>query len=156
MPLTITMREDAGFSLHEEGEWYDGTLVAIEELTDGQYGPGLKWIMNLDGDVTTEDGRPRDTWAFSSQKLSPRSKLYKWVKGILGESRMPAAGGTLDLSQIIGARVKVMFEHVPGFDDSGQPITKEKVVGIKTAGTATPSPAPAPAPAPAEAAPEPF
>lgn len=143
MPLQLTVKESGGFDLHEEGEWYTGTVVDIEDLPDGQYGPGLKFIINLDGE-TFDDGKPRDTWAFCSQNLSPRSKLYKWAKGILGEGNMPAAGQTLDLGQIIGKRVKVMFEHVPGMSPEGDPITKEKVVNIKTAGDA---PAPAAAPA---------
>lgn len=159
MPLTVTMKEGGGFDLHEEGEWHPGTLVDIEDLPDGQYGPGLKWIINLDGDVY-DDGKPRDTWAFCSQTLSPRSKLYKWAKGILGETAMPQAGQTLDLGQLVGKRVKVMFEHGPGMTPEGDPITKEKVVGIKAAGD-TPAPAPTPETkpaAPAHVAPddEPF
>lgn len=148
MPLTVTMKEGGGFDLHEEGEWHPGTLVDIEDLPDGQYGPGLKWIINLDGDVY-DDGKPRDTWAFCSQTLSPRSKLYKWAKGLLGESGMPQAGQTLDLGQLVGKRIKVMFEHIPGMTPEGDPITKEKVVGIKATGD-TPEATPAPAPAPKE------
>lgn len=143
-PVTVTMTESKGFDLKEEGEWYSGTLVDLEDLPDGQYGPGLKWIVNLDGDVY-DDGKPRDTWAFCSQTLSPRSKLYKWAKGILGETAMPKPGETLDLGQLIGKRVKLMFEHVPGFDPDGNPITRERVVQIKAAGEAAPA-APAPAP----------
>lgn len=158
MSLTVTMTESAGFELHEEGEWYEGIISSIEPADDRGFGPGLKWIINLDGEVDAINGEPRDTWAFSSQKLSPRSKLYKWVKGILGEGRMPEPGGVLDLASVVGARVKVMFEHTPGTDENGQAITREKVVGIKTAGTQTPPAAPPadPVPAPVEAQPEPF
>ena len=148
-PPTITMRESGGFDLHEEGEYYTGTVVDIEDLPDGQYGPGLKWFINLDGEIL-DDGKPRDTWAFCSQTLSPRSKLYKWAKGILGESALPASGQTLDLGQMIGKRVKVMFEHAPAMDPDGNPITREKVVTIKAAENGA---APAPSqPAPAQPA----
>lgn len=137
MPLQIPVKESGGFDLHEEDEWYVGTIVDIEELPDGQYGPGLKFIINLDGE-TFDDGKPRDTWAFCSQNLSPRSKLGKWIKGIVGD--LPAAGQVFDLGTLIGARVKVMFEHVPGMTADGDPITREKVVAIKTAGQTQPQP----------------
>lgn len=135
MSLTTVMKETSGFDLHEENEWYEGTITDIEE-TDGQYGPGYKFIINLDGE-TFDDGNARDTWAFCSQTLSPRSKLYKWAKGILGEAAMPAAGEPFDLGQLIGARIKAMFEHHPGTTPEGEAITKEKVVALKTAGSQT-------------------
>ena len=150
MPLQITVKESGGFDLHEEDEWYVGTIVDIEELPDGQFGPGLKFIINLDGE-TFDDGKPRDTWAFCSQNLSPRSKLGKWIKGILGE--LPPAGQVFDLGQLIGARVKTMFEHVPGMTPEGDPVTRERVVAIKTAGNAPAPAAKAAHQAPAE---EPF
>jgi hypothetical protein len=160
MSLTVTMTESGGFELHEENEFYEGTITSIEEAEDRGFGPGLKWIINLDGETDAISGEPRDTWAFCSQKLSPRSKLYKWARGVLGEAGMPAAGGTLDLTSIIGARVKVMFEQVPGTDENGNAVTRERVVAIKTSSTAAPvaaTPAPAAPAAPQAAAqPEPF
>lgn len=161
MTLTVTMSESGGFELHEEGEFYEGTLTSIEEAEDRGFGPGLKWIINLDGETDAISGLPRDTWAFSSQKLSPRSKLYKWAKGVLGEAALPAPGGTLDLGSIVGARVKIMFEHAPGSDENGNPITREKVVVIKSTGIPAPAAEPAPAPAAAPVQPaaptaEPF
>lgn len=155
MPLQITVKESGGFDLHEEGEWYTGTIVDIEDLPDGQYGPGLKFIINLDGE-TFDNGTARDTWAFCSQNLSPRSKLYKWVKGIVGEANMPQAGETLDLGQLIGRRVKVMFEHVPGMSPDGDPITKERVVNLKASGDTPPPAAEQPKQAHQPPAEEPF
>lgn len=128
MPLTITATEAGGFDLHEADEWYDGMVVAIEE-TEGQWGPGLKWIIELDGEVH-DDGNPRETWAFCSQKLSPRSKLYRWLKG-LDPSTIPEAGETVDLEQFIGARAQVMFERFDGFDPDGNSLEKEKVVKMR-------------------------
>ncbi len=158
MSLTLTMKESGGFGLHEEGEYYEGTLTHIEDLPDGQYGPGLKWIINIDGE-TAEDGSAVDTWAFSSQTLSPRSKLYKWAKGILGEQALPAAGETFDLGRLVGARVKIMFEQAPGVDPEGNPITREKVVAFKSAGpisSQVPSASPTPAAPAAQPDAEPF
>lgn len=152
MTLTVTMQEGGSYELHEESEWYEGVLVDIQEAEDRGFGPGLKWIVNLDGETDPFNDEPRETWAFSSQKLSPRSKLFKWAKGVLGETAMPDPGGSLELSKMIGARVKVMFEHVPGTDDAGQATTRERVIAIKAAGTTSP---PATAPTVGDA-PEPF
>ena len=131
MPLTVTATEAGGFELHEPDEWHRGLVVAIEE-TDGQWGPGLKWILELDEDEPHDDGNPRETWAFCSQKLSPKSKLYGWLKA-LDPSAIPDAGGTVDLEQFIGSRVEVMFEHYEGFDPDGNPLDKEKVVKMRKA-----------------------
>lgn len=129
MPLTIQASEAGGFDLHEADEWYDGTLVAIEE-TDGQWGPGLKWIIELDDDEPADNGDPRETWAFCSQKLSPKSKLYGWLKG-LDPSSIPEAGDTVDLEEFIGSRVQVMFEKYDDYDSDGNPMEKEKVVKVR-------------------------
>jgi len=132
MPLKVEMRESAGFDLHEADEWFDGLLVAIEE-TDGNWGPGLKWIIELDDDEPADNGDARETWAFCSQKLSPRSKLYAWAKGIDPDS-IPEAGGILDLEDFVGRRVQVMFEHYKGEDPvEGNTIDKERVVKIRAA-----------------------
>jgi hypothetical protein len=132
MSLTVKLRESAGFDLHDESEWLDGLLVAIEE-TESTFGPGLKWIIELDDDEPAENGDAHETWAFCSQKFSPRSKLYGWVKGI-DPGAIPETGGTLDLEDFIGQRVQVMFERHQDVDDqSGEPIEKEKVVKIRAA-----------------------
>lgn len=130
MPLTIEMKESGGFDLHEADEWFDGLLVAIEE-TDGNWGPGLKWIIELDDDDPADNGDPRETWAFCSQKLSPRSKLYSWAKAI-DPASIPEAGGILDLEDFIGTRVQVMFERYLS-DIDGDSVEKEKVVKIRAA-----------------------
>lgn len=127
MPLTVTATESGGIELHEPDEWIDGVLQSIEE-DEGQYGAQYKFIIQLDGD--DED---RQQWAYCSQKLSPRSKLYAWVKG-LDPDALPEPGGTLDLEQFIGRRVQVMFEHFEGYDAFvDATVTKEKVVKIRGA-----------------------
>jgi hypothetical protein len=127
MPLTLTVSESGGYELHDADEWLDGTITRIEETTEGQWGPGLKFIIVLDGEEAADDGYPRETWAFASQKLSPRSKLYQWAKG-LGWN---PDDGTLDLEEYIDARCQVMFEHYNGTDPDGNPIDKEKVVKLR-------------------------
>lgn len=127
MPLQIEATDAKGYELHPEDEWLNGQVVAIEE-TDGQWGPGLKWIIELDDDEPHDDGSPWETWAFCSQKLSPRSKLYGWLKG-LGYSVEP--GDTVDLEDVVGKRCQVMFEHVDGYDNDGNPVEREKVTKIR-------------------------
>lgn len=133
MPLIVTATETGGIELHEPDEWVDGTLTAIEE-DEGQFGAQFKFIIHLDGD--DED---RFQWAYCSQKLSPRSKLYAWVKG-LDPDAIPEPGGSLDLAQFVGRRVQVMFEHFEGYDAFADAnVTKEKVVKIRASKTAAPA-----------------
>lgn len=101
MPLTMTMT-DSDFEKREENEWYPATIVGFEEADDAGYGPGIKWILELEG----EEGR--EQWAFSSQKLSPRSKTYKWVKGI-DESVLPEPGGVFNIEVLAGRSIFVEF-----------------------------------------------
>lgn len=119
MAINVTMRESS-FELYEADEWYPASLAGIEETDDNGFGPGVKWILALDEDPE------REQWAFSSQKLSPKSKLYQWVKAI-DEALLPDAGGVLNLEQIVGRDVDVMFEHIVGDDG----MTKQRVAKIR-------------------------
>lgn len=101
MSLKLTMTE--GFELHTPDEWLPGSLVSIEEFP-GQYdAPALKWVFQLDEDE-------REEWQFSSQKLSPKAKLYKWLAG-LDPDNLPEAGEIVDFEKYVGTRVEVMFEQ---------------------------------------------
>jgi hypothetical protein len=126
MPLVIEKTESGGFELHPEEDWVDGQITAIEE-TDGQWGAGLKFIIVLDGEETADDGYPRETWAFCSQKLSPRSKLYAWAKGLGWDPE----DETLDLNDFIDSRVQVMFERYDGHDNDGNSVEKEKITKLR-------------------------
>ena len=88
----------------DEDKWYNGTIDSIEETEHTQYGPGLKWNILLDDD--TEAKFP-ETWAFSSQDISPKSKVYSWLVGIYG--RAPDIGASVDLGKLFGVRVAVQF-----------------------------------------------
>lgn len=125
MSLIVKAQEAGGLELHAADEWVDGTLRDILE-DDGQYGAQFKFVIHLDG-----DDDDRTTWAYCSQKLSPRSKLTAWVKGLDADA-LPEPGEYIDLKQFIGRRVQVMFEHFEGYDafvDAN--VTKEKVVKIR-------------------------
>jgi hypothetical protein len=125
MPLTLHVSESGGFDLHDADEWHDGTILDIEE-TDGQWGAGLKWIIGLDGE-TADDGSQIETWAFCSQKLSRRSKLFAWAKGLGWDPDSE----TIDLEEYVNSRVQVMFERYDSTDENGNPIEKEKVVKLR-------------------------
>lgn len=103
MSLEIAMTESSGFDLHEPDEWYAGKLISIQETDPGKFGPKLKWVIQLDD----ED---YETWAFCYQKLSPKSKLYEWIKG-LDPSDLPEPGDVVQFDKYLGKRIQVMFEQ---------------------------------------------
>jgi len=116
VPLEIPMVESSGFDLHEPDEWYPGSITRISETDDNGYGPGLKWEMQLDDEEW-------DTWAFSSQKLSIKSKLYQWLAAINPET-LPKVDDVVDLADLIGRRVEVMFERVQRDGAEREKVTK--------------------------------
>ena len=119
MALEITVRDDY---LHPENEWFPGFLDRIEE-DEGQFGPMLKWVFILDTEPE------REAWGFTSQTLSPRSKAYGWIKGIYSQG--PEPGQVVDLGQLFGERVGVMFEHREGENGPTDRIVKVKGLGDK-------------------------
>ena len=110
----ITMTEGS-FITHEADEWYPGLLLRVEEGGDYGFGDTIRFVIALDGEDDQE------TWALASQKLSPRSKLYGWVKGI-DPSLIPEVGQPFKYKELEDRRVEVMFE---AGDD------REKVVKIR-------------------------
>lgn len=109
----------AGVS-HQAGVPYPGTITGIED-TDGKYGEGYKLLIALDGEKT-------DTWAFCSAKFSPKSKLYGWYSAVMGAA--PDVGELVDVDNLIGKRVAVVFGLKAGHDSEGQPITREVVQSL--------------------------
>ena len=133
--------EAPGGPMHDEHTFYEGDLVRIEP-DDGQYGPQLKWIIELDDDEpwTADDGteEPNETWTWCSTKLTTheKNKFRKYVKGLTGEE--PQIGELFneehytkefyennpdaDPVKLTGKekpwRVKVMFEHKRKADGS--------------------------------------
>lgn len=118
----ITMTEGS-FITHEADEWYPGLLLRVEEGGDYGFGDTIRFVIALDGEDDQE------TWALASQKLSPRSKLYGWVKGI-DATLIPEVGEAFAYKKLENRRVEVMFE-------AGE--EREKVVKIRAEKkTATP------------------
>ena len=102
MPLELPVTQ-SGYQRAED-TWYPGTIDRIEETEHAQYGAGLKWIIALDDEA---DSDYPETWAFSSQTISPGSKVYDWLTGIYG--RAPGVGASVDLQKLFGIRVSVAF-----------------------------------------------
>lgn len=129
MPLELAVTTGGDGYLHEPEEWTAGTVRTIEE-TDGHYGPGLKWIIQLD-----QDEPDNETWAFCSQNLSPRSKLYGWLKALGADLD---SGAVIDLEDYIGARVDVFFERYETNVDNTT-VEKEKVTKLRASKTKAPT-----------------
>jgi hypothetical protein len=102
MALELTVTE-GGFQKQLD-TWHPGFIDCIEETDHAQYGAGLKWILILDAD---EDSAYPETWAFSSQAISPGSKVHTWLTQIYGQA--PATGAVIDLGKLFGERVAVKF-----------------------------------------------
>jgi hypothetical protein len=117
---TIAVSESTGFELHESDEWLNGHINSIEANDDGLYGPDLKFVILLEGELD------RDVWAFSSQKLSPKSKLYGWAKALGYPMDSP-----LNVGDLVGDKCQIMFERYMSTDPEGNPLEKEKVVKIR-------------------------
>jgi hypothetical protein len=126
MSLKMRMTETGGFDLKEPDEWLAGVILGIEER-EGQYGPGIKFIIELDN--AGEDELP--TWAICSQRLSTKSKLYKWLAG-LDPTNLPEPGDAVDLNKFVDRRVEVMFEH---YEEDG--LTRQKVSKLRAEKKAT-------------------
>jgi len=105
------------FELHTENEWYPAHIEDILDGDDYGYGPTIKWVFALDNEE-------RETWGMTSQSASPRSKAYKWIKGLRGTGI--AEGETIKLETFIGWRCAVMFEHKGEGED-----LRDRVVNVK-------------------------
>lgn len=132
--MKVQYRESSTYEMHEPEEWLPGKIIDIEE-NEGKFGPGLKFILELDDDEPDETtGEVPEVWAYTSQILSPKSKLYAYVVAVLGEEAIPEEGETLDLDDMLGKRVDVFFERYQGVDkESGKPVEKEKVTKMRAA-----------------------
>lgn len=91
------------------------TIVRMEN-TEGQYGPGLKWVMTVvnattgeqimtpNGGALTASGRPEayEWFQFSSKTLTPRSKPYPWVRAFLNRPIVVGESGAKIIRELQG------------------------------------------------------
>lgn len=99
----------ADYRYHEELTWYPGKIVDVQDEDFG-FGPTVVFVIELDDAPKDDDGNPRLEKAMASDKLTPKAKLTKWVKGIFGDDIFETQG-FVDLDLAAGERVEVMFEH---------------------------------------------
>ena len=104
--------EPADWRFHDEHTWYSGTVTEIED-DEFSHGAVVKFILNLD-----EDEGDRDVHAIATDRMTPKSKLTGWTRGLFGEKAI-GEGTPVDLDEAIGMRVEVMFSH--GTNSAGEP-----------------------------------
>lgn len=103
--------EPANYRFHKEHQWYSGTITAIED-DEFSHGPVVKFIIDLD------DDDDREVHAIATDRLTPKSKLTGWTKGLFGENAV-GEGKQVDLDDAIDMRVEVMFTY--GQNTAGEP-----------------------------------
>ena len=118
--------EAASFDLHEELEWYPGVVVSVTE-TDGQY--GRQYELDIDmGDLDTE-GNPRYQKAWCNAKVTPGTKLGRWLAGVYGKDAIQP-GRQVNVKDLEGKAVDVMFERYQG-EYQGAPVERERVKELR-------------------------
>jgi hypothetical protein len=128
VPITIEARENA--SILEPGV-YDAKIIDMAEET-GQYGAQVKFIFEV-ADVYKDNGENVQQWAWASATLSPKSKLWKWLKNVTGI--VPVLGQPFDVTAaLIGQPCQI----VVGFNDETQRVFIENVLGVKKQGKQAP------------------
>lgn len=96
----------------EVDEWLPATIVNIERQEpdpDSEYGNDkaqYAWEIHIDGHLN-DDGDQIPTRAWTTISFHEKSNLYKWLTGL---GYTVAAGENINLGELIGARVDVMFE----------------------------------------------
>lgn len=122
----------------------------IRDMTeeDGQYGAQIKFICEMQ-DLMKDSGDLVQQWAWASATLSPKSKLWKWLKNVTGQT--PTLGAPFDVTAaMIGKPVQLIVS----FNDETQRTSVTDMLAAKKSGAQAPRPAQSrPAPA-AQAAPE--
>jgi len=140
---------------------YVAKVVNLEPQHHSQYGDGIKWSFEIMHDAENEGVQ---VTAISSLKVSPKSKLYSWVRAF-GITLVP--GEDFDLESLLGKVVRIKVENKVQsklVDGKTSELTFSNVVAVapytpsetdtqatksteETASAAsTPAPAPAPAP----------
>ncbi len=83
---------------------YAATVTGVEPA-EGTFGEQIKFSFSVDGQ-TTEDGDPLELWGWASQKLNPKSKLWKWAKVLTGQE--PVKGTVFDVEDLVGKRCSLL------------------------------------------------
>ena len=146
MAITVEARESS--SIVEPGV-YDAKIVdMIEE--DGNFGGQIKFVFELADQFYESGARAGENiqqWGWASTTLSPKSKLWKWLRQVTGIT--PVFGQPFDVTAaLLGQPVIITM----GYSESGDRVVVTDVNKGKGAAKAQPAARPAPAAAaPAEA-----
>lgn len=130
--LTIKAEESKA-PLDLEPGFYDARLVSIESA-DGQYGAQAKWVFELP-DVAADDGSPGQLWAWSSWKLTARTKMHGWVLGLGGVKPVP--GQQYSLDALFGRACRLLVD-LRETDDGPRPHVQDVLPPVRKAKPAAP------------------
>ena len=144
----VAFDDVAEFTPVFEDGTYVLTLVRIEP-TEGQFGAGFKWVWNM---VSHPDGErvmaPNTTdeayemFAFSSRKLTPRTKAYPWLAALLNRQLEIGESGAA-LAQAALGKSMLSYVGIPtdGKSDRQQILTAKPIAAKATAPRAVAAPA---------------
>ena len=105
--ITITATEGGEFPDIEAGA-YAADITDIQ-ATDGQFGAQVKFVFTLT-ERKKDDGGPIEMWAWASQKLSPQSKLWRWIATVTGEK--PVVDQAYRVTQLQGRPCQILVNIV--------------------------------------------
>ena len=103
MSLQIEATE-AKNAIDIEAGVYQATVTKVEPA-DGTFGEQVKFTFSVDGQMT-DDGSPLELWGWASQKLNPKSKLWKWAKVLSGQE--PIKGTVFDVEELTDKRCSLL------------------------------------------------
>ena len=91
----MTVDEATGLSLLDEG-MYPVELVEIKDI-ETDFGDSWKWVFDV-----LEEEEETLVNGITSQRMSSKSKAYKWASALLGTA--PGIGDEIDLDELVGLR----------------------------------------------------
>lgn len=117
---------ESEFTLHEDGEFYTGTIVGYDDMPaeESAFGKSqFKWKIYLD-----DDPEGSEVWVFTGQKLSKdeRNKLRSFL---IACGFDPDSGEVIDTDDVVGRRIRVLLEHYTNKDGE----VREKATKFKAA-----------------------
>lgn len=91
-------------------------VAALEDTEAGEFGPGIKWVLNV---ATTdrqmlkdERGFNAELWQFSSAKMTPRAKGRKWAEAFLNrELDEDTDDGSALMKELVGKWAVALLAH---------------------------------------------
>ncbi len=120
MPLNLTKTEDASYPELPISAMLHGVITSIETkdvVIKGKPVTLVEIMAEIDEPDIQEGVIVKGS---ASAKLSPKSKLNKWVTAMRG-GREPGVGETIDLEQFLGNNVQFILDANDKPGENGQP-----------------------------------